>query len=220
MPLKVNGIFYSLQGESSYAGYPCVFVRLTGCNLRCSYCDTQYAYDEGIDMEIQEIMKRVESYQCPLVEVTGGEPLIQEDTPRLILRLLEKDYQVLLETNGSQDVTPIDPRCVKILDIKGPSSGEMEKNDFSNLERLTEKDEIKFIIGDRIDYEYAKEILKLISLMTSRKNHIHFSPLFGEMPLHTLAKWILEDRLPVRLQIQLHKMIWPEEIKEVLKVQS
>ena len=140
--------------------------------------------------------------------------MIQGDTPRLIHSLLEDGYQVLLETNGSRDVSPIDPRCVKIVDIKGPSSGEMEKNDFKNLERLTEKDEIKFIIGDRVDYEYAKEILILISLMTSRKNHIHFSPLFGEMPLHALAKWILEDRLPVRLQIQLHKLIWPGEIKE------
>ena len=215
MPLKINEIFYSLQGESSFAGHPCVFIRLAGCNLRCSYCDTSYAYDEGIALETGEIIKQVERYQCPLVEVTGGEPLIQRETPNLILRLLEKGYQVLLETNGSQDISPIDPRCVRILDIKGPSSGETEKNDFKNLERLTEKDEIKFIIGDRTDYEYAKEILILISLMTSRRNPVHFSPLFGKMPFQTLTEWILKDHLPVRLHLQLHKLIWPGETRGV-----
>ncbi|GAJ03129.1 unnamed protein product, partial [marine sediment metagenome] len=161
MPLKVNEIFFSIQGESSYAGRPCVFVRLTGCNLRCSYCDTQYAYDEGREMEIGEIIDRVASYECPLVEVTGGEPLIQKETSVLIHRFLEEGFEVLLETNGSQDISQIDDRCVKIVDIKCPSSGEEEKNDLDNLTRLTDKDEIKFVIGSREDYEYARKILDI-----------------------------------------------------------
>jgi 7-carboxy-7-deazaguanine synthase len=211
--LQVKEIFYSIQGESSYAGYPCVFIRLAGCNLRCSYCDTGYAYEGGTDMEVQEIISQVKSFRCPLVEVTGGEPLIQEETPRLICRLLDEGYKVLLETNGSLDVSTVDSRCVKIMDIKGPLSCEMEKNDFDNLERLTGEDEIKFIIGDRTDYEYAKKTLSLIRKRTSTRHIIHFSPLFGRMPLQTLAAWIMEDRLPVRLHLQFHKLIWPEETR-------
>lgn len=209
MSLKVNEIFYSIQGESSFAGYPCVFARLAGCNLMCSYCDTRYAYDEGTEMEIPEIMERAEMYRCSLVEVTGGEPLIQKETPRLIHCLLEKGYHVLLETNGSQDISIVDRRCVKIIDIKCPSSGEMEKNDFKNLERLTEKDEIKMIVGDRADYDYATKIIEMIKQKASTKNPVHLSPLFGKMPYQTLAGWILEDRLPARLHLQLHKVIWP-----------
>jgi 7-carboxy-7-deazaguanine synthase len=166
-------------------------------------------------MDIAEIITCVEGYHCRLVEVTGGEPLIQEETPQLIHALLEKGHRVLLETNGTQDVGAIDPRCIKIMDIKGPSSGEMEKNDFSNLERLTERDEIKFIIGDRIDYEFAIELLKGAGKKNSTKNLIHFSPLFGKMPYHTLAGWILADRLPVRLHLQLHKVVWPFETRGV-----
>ena len=215
MSLKVNEIFYSIQGESSFAGYPCIFVRLAGCNLRCAYCDTRYAYDEGTEMDILQIIKQVERYGCPLVEVTGGEPLIQKETPHLIHSLLEKGYHVLLETNGSQDISMVDRRCVRILDIKGPSSGEMGKNDFSNLERLTEKDEIKLIVGDRIDYEYAKKIIEMIRQKALTKNPVHLSPLFGEMPYQTLAGWILEDQLPARLHLQLHKVIWPEEKRGV-----
>jgi 7-carboxy-7-deazaguanine synthase len=213
--LTVNEIFYSIQGESSFAGYPCVFVRLTGCNLRCSYCDTRYAYDEGTDMEIPHIMKQVEMLRCPLVEITGGEPLIQQETPYLIHCLLEKGYHVLLETNGSQDISIVDRRCVRILDIKGPSSGEMEKNDFANLDRLTEKDEIKLIIGGRADYDYATKIIEMIRQKASPKNPVHLSPLFGKMPYETLAGWILEDRLPARLHLQLHKVIWPKEKRGV-----
>ena len=144
MSLKVNEIFYSIQGESTFAGRPCVFVRLTGCNLRCSYCDTRYAYEEGNELEIDEILRRVKSYTCPLVEVTGGEPLIQKETPFLLRRLLDEGYQVLLETNGSQDISRVDKRCIKIIDIKCPSSGESDKNDLRNLEKL-DQDEIKFI---------------------------------------------------------------------------
>lgn len=215
MPLKVNEIFHSIQGESSHAGHPCVFVRLTGCNLRCSWCDTPYAYEEGEIMELADILDRVESYRCPLVEVTGGEPLLQEETPELIRRLLEKGFRVLLETNGSLDVSPIDPRCVKILDIKCPSSGEAENNCFGNVEHLTELDEIKFVIGDRGDYDYAREKLPLIFRKTAGKNIIHFSPLHGRMEPQMLAGWILEDRLPVRLQLQIHKILWPAERRGV-----
>lgn len=215
MALKVNEIFYSIQGESSYAGRPCVFVRLTGCNLRCSYCDTQFAYEEGEELEIADIMKSISSYQCRLVEVTGGEPLIQKETPVLIQSLLEEGYEVLMETNGSQDIGQIDKRCVKILDVKCPSSGEVEKNDLHNLTKLTEKDEIKFVIGDREDYEYAKKILDLEDFNTSRTNAVHLSHVFGKMDPTILAKWILEDRLEVRLQLQLHKVIWDYDQRAV-----
>lgn len=208
MPLKVNEIFHSIQGESSYAGRPCVFVRLTGCNLRCLYCDTQYAYNEGEELEIDEIIDRVAFYECPLVEVTGGEPLIQEETPSLIYSLLEEGYKVLLETNGSQDISQIDDRCVKIVDIKCPSSGEEEKNDMGNLARLTDMDEIKFVIGDREDYEYAKKILYHTGITSSIVYPVYFSPVFGKMEPKILAKWILEDHLEVRIHLQLHKIIW------------
>ena len=208
MSLKVNEIFYSIQGESSYSGRPCVFVRLTGCNLRCSYCDTRYAYDNGRDMEISELMDRVASYRCHLIEVTGGEPLIQKETPSFIYKLLEEGFEVLLETNGSQDISRIDERCVRIVDIKCPSSGEEKKNDLLNLYRLTYKDEIKFVIGCRDDYEYARKILALSFLRT---NPPLFSPVFGKMDAKILAGWILEDHLNVRLHMQLHKIIWETE---------
>jgi 7-carboxy-7-deazaguanine synthase len=166
-------------------------------------------------MDMAEVITRIDAYHCRLVEVTGGEPLLQAATPGLIHALLEKGHHVLLETNGTQDVSVLDPRCIKIMDIKGPSSGEMEKNDFRNLERLAEKDEIKFIIGDRTDYEFATDLLKGAGKKNSTKNIIHFSPLFGKMPYQTLADWILEDRLPVRLHLQLHKIIWPFETRGV-----
>jgi 7-carboxy-7-deazaguanine synthase len=209
VPLKVNEIFYSIQGESSYAGRPCVFVRLTGCNLRCSYCDTQYAYDSGDQLEIDEIIARVTtSHRCQLVEVTGGEPLVQNDTPLLISGLLDQGLEVLLETNGSKDISQIDGRCVRIVDIKCPSSGEEGKNDLGNLKRLTEKDEIKFVIGSREDYAYAKKFLDISALT---RNRVHFSPVFGKMDPKILAKWILRDHLEVRLQLQLQKIIWDPE---------
>lgn len=208
MSLKVNEIFYSIQGESSYAGRPCVFVRLTGCNLRCAYCDTQYAYHEGREREIKDIIDLVSSYNCTLVEVTGGEPLIQKETPVLIKSLLEEGYEVLLETNGSQDISQIDPQCIRIVDIKCPSSGEEAKNDLENLRRLTDKDEIKFVIGDRGDYKFARDVLDSAGLNPSMMNQVYFSPVFGKMESKLLAKWILEDHLDVRLHMQLHKIIW------------
>lgn len=215
MALRVNEIFCSIQGESSYAGRPCVFVRLTGCNLRCSYCDTQYAYEGGEDMEIDQIVARVSSHQCPLVEVTGGEPLIQEETPALIRCLLEEGYEVLLETNGSHDIGQVDDRCVKIVDFKCPSSGQTSGSDLKNLDRLTDHDEVKFVIADREDYEYAKRILNLTNPNICKKNLVHFSPVFGSMDPKTLAAWILEDRLEVRLHLQLHKMIWTPDQRGV-----
>ena len=215
MSLKINEIFYSIQGESSYAGRPCVFVRLTGCNLRCSYCDTRYAYEQGDELDIGEIVGRVATYKSTLVEVTGGEPLIQKETPILIHRLLEEGYEVLMETNGSQDISLVDDRCAIIVDIKCPSSGEMNQNDLGNLGRLTEKDEVKFVIGDRTDYEYAKKMLDLIDQNPLKKNPVNFSPVFGKIQPRALAEWIIEDHLNVRLNIQLHKIIWPSGKKGV-----
>lgn len=208
MALTVNEIFYSIQGESTYSGKPCVFIRLAGCNLRCSYCDTQYAYHDGEKLNIREIINKVALYGCPLVEVTGGEPLLQEETPYLISQLLGKGYKVLIETNGSQDISQVDSRCVRIVDIKCPSSGEKEKNFLANLNKLTDEDELKFVIGDREDYEYAKDILNLFGHGSSGKIAVHFSPSFGRMDPKELAGWILDDRLNVRLHLQLHKYIW------------
>ncbi len=215
MGLKVNEIFYSIQGESSYAGHPCVFVRLTGCNLRCSYCDTRYAYEEGEEMGIDMILCRIAGYRCPLVEVTGGEPLIQDETPILIHRLLENGYRVLMETNGSRDIRRVDDRCTIILDIKCPSSGEINKNDLNNLKRLKDNDEIKFVIGNVEDYNFAKKILNSMDPNQLRAASVFFSPVYAKMEANTLAKWILEDKLQVRLQLQLHKIIWGTEQRGV-----
>jgi 7-carboxy-7-deazaguanine synthase len=210
MTLRVNEIFYSIQGESSFAGYPCVFVRLTGCNLRCSYCDTQYAYEEGTDMEIEAILNAVEEFSCPLVEITGGEPLLQSETPALVHRLLERDFRVLVETNGSLDIDLIDARAVRIMDVKCPSSTQHGRNDLQNLKKLSPQDEIKFVIGDQDDYDFAKRILNLIPEQPGAGREIHFSPVFGRLAPQDLAAWILEDRLPIRLNLQLHKILWPE----------
>ena len=213
--LKVNEIFYSIQGESSYAGRPCVFVRLTGCNLRCSYCDTRYAYDEGDDLEIGEIIDRISSHRCALVEITGGEPLIQKDTPVLTQRLLDLGFEVLLETNGSMDISVVEDRCVRILDIKCPSSGETKNNDLENLKRLRPKDEIKFAIGSREDYDYAKKILSFTDRAKEYVKPPLFSPVYGLLNPELLAQWILADHLDVRMQMQLHKIIWNPETRGV-----
>ena len=212
MTLMVNEIFYSIQGESIYSGRPCIFVRLTGCNLRCTYCDTRYAYEEGVKMEIAEIIRRVKTYNCRLVEITGGEPLLQIETPLLILNLLENGFEVMMETNGSLDISSVDPRCVKIVDIKCPSSLESEKNDQENLKRLSPEDQIKFVIGSRTDYEYAKKYIGL-NLPGFPGDHILFSPVSGVMPPARLAEWMLEDSLNVRLHLQIQKIIWPDREK-------
>jgi 7-carboxy-7-deazaguanine synthase len=214
MTLRVNELFYSIQGESSFAGYPCAFVRLTGCNLRCSYCDTAYAYDEGVDYTVDKIIAQVVSYGCRLAEITGGEPLLQQEAPRLIAELLGQGYTVLLETNGSMDISSVDERCVRIIDLKCPSSGEAQRTDIGNLARLTARDEIKFVIGTRGDYEYARDLMERESL-ARRVRQIHVSPVMEIMQPAELAAWMLADRLKARLSLQLHKVIWPHVARGV-----
>jgi 7-carboxy-7-deazaguanine synthase len=209
MSLIVNEIFNSIQGESLHAGLPCTFIRLTGCNLRCSYCDTRYSYEEGTSLTVTDIIDRVSGYECPLVEITGGEPLLQNETPSLITNLIENGYTVLLETNGTIDISRIDERCIKIVDIKCPSSGESGKNILDNLNGLNVKDQVKFVISNHEDYEYAKDIIKQIPGGFPREN-ILISPVPGKMEFSDMANRILEDKLIVRFHIQLHKIIWPD----------
>lgn len=212
MNLKVNEIFYSIQGESLYAGLPCQFVRLSGCNLRCSYCDTRYAYDDGQFMTISDIMDHLFQNACRLVEITGGEPLCQDGTPVLISQLLDNGYTVLLETNGSKDIRVVDSRCIKIVDIKCPGSGESEKNDLKNLNRLTDNDQVKFVISGRKDYECAKNII-FSTWNPPLPVPVLFSAVHQALSPALLAQWILEDNLDVRLQVQLHKVLWPNDEK-------
>ena len=215
MALRVNEIFYSIQGESSFAGQPCVFIRLAGCNLRCSYCDTQYAYDAGAQYDLGQLVDIVQAYQCPLVEITGGEPLLQAETPRLVDRLLARSLRVLVETNGSLDISKLSALSVRIVDIKCPSSGEQASNDLDNLARLSAQDELKFVISDRADYEFVRNILFAAPPAGLRSDKIHLAAVFGKLRPATLAKWILDDRLAVRLQLQLHKYIWNPEKRGV-----
>ena len=210
--LKVNEIFKSIQGESSHAGFPCTFVRLTGCNLRCSYCDTRYAYDEGVELAIEDIMEKVSGHACTLVEITGGEPLLQEDTLPLISNLIDKGFRVLLETNGTLDISRVDPRCLRIVDVKLPASGEAEKNYLRNINMLHHGDELKFVVGIKKDYDYAKKIMQSIPEAIKDEIIVNFSPIFGIMEPGRLAGWILADCLPVRLNLQLHKVLWPHDM--------
>jgi len=202
--LKVNEIYASIQGESSHTGLPCVFVRLTGCNLRCSWCDTAYAFHEGRELSLEEVVQQVETFSLPLVEITGGEPLMQEDVYPLMEALLEKGYKVMLETGGAIPIDRVPETVIKIVDIKCPGSGEDKKNHLQNLEFLSEHDEIKFVLLDRADYEWSRDLLKSIN----PTNQILFSPVYDKLDLKDLSQWILEDKLPVRLQTQLHKVIW------------
>jgi len=204
--MKINEIFVSIQGESTYMGRPCLFIRTTGCNLRCTYCDTEYAFYDGKEMSNDEIFDIVENSGVKLVEITGGEPLLQKELPELLDRLLEENYEVLIETSGSIDIDKIDPRAVRIMDIKCPSSGEVSKNDLSNLNKLKPLDEVKFVVGDREDYTWANEIIEKYNL--DQKVTVLFSPVFEKLAPVKLAKWILEDKKNVRMQIQLHKIIW------------
>jgi len=205
--LTINEIFYSVQGESSYAGRPCVFVRLTACDLRCSWCDTPYAFYEGTKRSLESVLAEVDAYSCPLVEVTGGEPLLQADVYPLMESLLARGRTVLLETGGHRSTARVPPGVVTILDVKCPGSGESEKNDSTNLERLRPHDEVKFVIKDRTDYEYARDVIARHDL-ARRSAAIHFSPVHGVMDARTMAEWVLADNLPVRVQLQLHKYIW------------
>jgi len=211
--LKVNEIFYSIQGESSYAGLPCVFIRLTYCNLRCTYCDTEYSFYEGTDMTIDEIISIVKKYNCNLVEVTGGEPLVQKETLNLMKKLCDEGFKVLLETSGSISIENVDKRVTIIMDLKTPSSKMMKKNLYSNIDFLKPDDEVKFVIGNREDYEWSKEIIKKYNLKDKCK--ILMGCVFGELSNLELATWILEDNLPVRFQMQLHKYIWETERRGV-----
>lgn len=211
--IKVNEIFFSIQGESSRAGLPCVFVRLTYCNLRCSYCDTEYAFYEGSDFSIDEIVDRVKSYNCNLVEITGGEPLMQNECLDLMKILCDSGFDVMLETSGSLPINSIDPRVMIIMDFKCPSSGMMKKNLFANIKFLKNNDEVKFVIGNREDYEWSKKIISTYEL--DRKCAILFSVVFGALEPVTLVNWILEDKLDVRFQLQMHKIIWHPETKGV-----
>jgi 7-carboxy-7-deazaguanine synthase len=212
--LTVNEIFYSIQGESTRAGRPCVFVRLTACDLRCSWCDTPYAFHEGKKMSIDEVVAAVRRYRCELVEITGGEPLLQEDVYELMDRLLAGEGTVMLETGGHRPITRVPQAVVKIVDIKCPGSGEADKNDWTNLDRLARHDEVKFVIADRADYEFARQAIARHDL-PSRTAAILFSPVHDVLAPKTLSEWILEDRLPVRLQLQLHKFIWPPDTRGV-----
>ena len=211
--MKVNEIYRSIQGESSYAGLPCVFVRLTYCNLRCSWCDTEYAFYEGGDCTVEQVLREVESFDCPLVELTGGEPLLQEEVFPLMDELVARGYTVLLETGGSLDVARVNSRVIKILDLKCPGSGESRRNLYANLAKLQSRDEVKFVIGDRADYLWARQALTEYRL-TDRCS-VLFSTVFEKLPPRQLAEWLLEDKLRVRLQLQMHKYIWGPEVRGV-----
>lgn len=204
--LKINEIFYSIQGESSFAGLPCIFVRLTYCNLRCSYCDTEYAFYEGSDYTADQVLAEIKKYNCKLVEITGGEPLVQKDVFKLMQSLCDSGYNVLLETGGSLSIKEVDNRVKIIMDLKCPSSNMMDKNLYGNIEYLKETDEVKFVIGNREDYEWSKKTI--VNFNLSENHTVLFSNVFGELEPITLAEWILEDNLNVRFQIQLHKYIW------------
>ena len=210
--LRITEIFYSIQGESSHAGRPCTFVRLTGCNLRCRWCDSAYTFTGGEAVSIDEVMARVRSYGCPLVEITGGEPLAQSETLELITKLCDEKFEVLIETSGSLDIAPVDHRAKIILDVKCPGSGEAAKNRWENLDVLRPHDEIKFVIADRADYDFARRIVAEKDL---DRWTVLFSPVWGELDMKTLAEWMLADRVTARLQTQLHKHIWGAEARGV-----
>ena len=212
--MVINEIFYSVQGESTYAGRPCVFVRLTACDLRCSWCDTPYAFHEGTRRPVEDVLGDVDRFDCPLVEVTGGEPLLQEDVYPLMQALIDRGKTVLLETGGHRSTARVPAPVVTILDIKCPGSGEAARTDWANLDRLRAHDEVKFVIKDRADYEYARDAIERHAL-AQRAAAIHLSPVHGVLDPRILSEWVLTDRLPVRVQLQLHKYIWSPETRGV-----
>ncbi len=226
--LRINEIFHSIQGESTYAGRPCVFVRLTGCHLRCAYCDTEYAFKEGETREIDAIFDEVIETGCDLVEITGGEPMLQARVHDLMARLCDAGLTVLIETSGAVDIDAdgaTDPRVVRIMDLKTPGSGESERNDMANIARLRAHDQVKFVICNRADYEWARALIHEHDL-TSKCNAVLMSAVFEQptgleiagmaaLPMRDLAEWIIEDRLPVRMQAQLHKFIWDPQTRGV-----
>lgn len=223
--LRVNEVFHSIQGESTRAGMPCVFVRLTGCHLRCRYCDTEYAFHEGQRRSIDSVVAEVGRYAAPLVEITGGEPLLQEGVHELMSRLCDLGRTVLVETGGACDISSCDPRVIRIIDLKTPGSGEVDRNLWSNLDCLAPRDEVKFVITDRHDYEWSRDVVRRHDL-AHRTAAVLFSAVFEQpagaeiagcagLPIADLARWILDDALPVRLQTQLHKMIWSPQTRGV-----
>jgi 7-carboxy-7-deazaguanine synthase len=217
--LRVTEIFHSIQGESTWAGAPCTFVRLTGCPLRCVWCDTEYAFHGGEKLTLDEIIGKVDAFGAPVVEITGGEPLIHRNAFVLADRLLERGYTVLVETSGAIDVSPLDPRVHRIMDLKCPDSGEEARNLWSNLDHLTERDEIKFVIASRRDYEWARDVIRSRGLdrrvERSQLRALLMSPVWEKMDFRDLAEWVLEDRLPVRYQVQLHNLIWGANVPGV-----
>lgn len=206
--LTVNEIFYSIQGEGTRAGEPCVFVRLTACDLRCSWCDTPYAFHEGRKRSIDDVVVEVERHGCRLVEITGGEPLLQDDVYPLMERFIDDGYQVMLETGGHRPIGRVPSPVVKIVDVKCPGSGESEKNCWANFEALSAHDEVKFVIKDRVDYEFAREVIERFQLSV-RVSAVLMSPVHDVLHPRALSEWMLADCLPARLQIQLHKVLWP-----------
>lgn len=212
--LTVNEIFHSIQGESTHAGRPCVFVRLTACDLRCSWCDTPYAFHEGSKMTLEDVVSRVRDYGCDVVEITGGEPLLQKDVYPLMQRLLDEGRTVMLETGGHLSVADVPEGVVRVIDVKCPGSGEAARVDWTNLDRLRPTDEIKFVIQDRVDYEFARDVVARYDL-TTKVTAVLFSPVHGVMNSRELAEWMLADKLPVRLQLQAHKYIWDPQTRGV-----
>ena len=213
MALKINEIYYSVQGESTHSGRPCIFIRLTYCNLRCSYCDTEYAFYEGKNMEITHTMSEIKQWDCNLVEVTGGEPLFQEECIDLLNELVNSKYEVMLETGGSLSIADVPKKVIKIVDFKCPSSKMVKKNLWSIVDDIQSHDEIKFVIGNREDFDWACERIHEYSL--AEKCTLLFSPVFGEIEPKVIVDWILEENIPVRFQLQSHKIIWEPEKKGV-----
>lgn len=212
--LTVNEIYQSVQGESTWAGLPCVFVRLTFCDLRCTYCDTEYAFYEGRKMDLGEIVQKVRDFGCPLVEVTGGEPLLQPDCVPLLSMLCDAGLTVLLETSGAHDISGVDPRVCRIMDLKTPSSGMCGRNVYDNIACLTPRDEVKFVIGSREDYEWTREKMREYDL-AAKVGAVLLSPVFGRIEPADIVAWMLEDRLPARFQLQMHKFIWEPKARGV-----
>ena len=208
MTLKINEVYSSIQGESSWAGWPCVFIRLTACDLRCTYCDTAYAFYDGKKRLVSDILAEVLALDCPMVEVTGGEPLLQKNVLPLMAQLCDAGKTVLIETSGAHDISKIDPRVHRIMDLKTPSSGECARNLWSNIEHLTKRDEVKFVIGSREDYEWSREQVRTHGL-AEKCGCVLFSPIFGKIEPREIVDWIIADKLPVRFQLQMHKFIWP-----------
>ena len=212
--LTINEIFHSIQGESTHSGRPCVFVRLTACDLRCSWCDTPYAFHEGRKMSVEDVVSQVDAFACGLVEITGGEPLLQKEVYPLMSSLLARGHEVMVETGGHLSVADVPEEVVRIVDVKCPGSGESARNHWPNMDALRSRDEVKFVIRDRADYEYARDVVARYGL-TSRVAAVLFSPVHDVLAPAELARWILEDRLEVRLQLQSHKYIWGPHVRGV-----